>query len=109
MKDLLNSIYNFLVTNNFPTVLASMNKLDWSHVAKSGYTWLIGLPILIALIWTKKIKTIVALASSLLFLLLVRGTLSTVNGALSLHDLMIFLAGAVALIGVNLYFIFIRQ
>lgn len=109
MKDLLDSIVNFLAIHDLPSVLASIGELDWTRLAASGYTWLIGLPVLVMLIWTKSIKTIVALVSSFLFLLLVRNTLSPVDGALPLHDLLKFLAGAVLLVGVNLYFIFIRQ
>ncbi len=109
MKELLSDFYNFLVRYDFPTLLVAFRKLEWSHVAKSGYTWFIVLPILISLVWTKKYKAIVALVSSFLFLVLVQSTLSSVDGVLSLHDLFIFLSGAVVLIGINLYLIFIRE
>jgi hypothetical protein len=105
----LDKIYNFLATNDFPTLLASMRELDWDRVLKSGYTWLVVLPVLGALIWTKSIKTIVALVSVFLFLLLVQHTLSPAKEALQLNDLLTFIGGAAALVGVNIYFSFIRQ
>jgi hypothetical protein len=109
VKKILGYIYDFLAANDFSTVIAAFNKLDLSDIAKSVYTYMIILPILGFLLWTKRIKTIVALVSLFLFLLLIRNTISSTSETLSLHDLVTFLGGAVALIGVNLYFIFIRQ
>jgi hypothetical protein len=109
VKELVNDIYNFLATHDFPTVLEAFRKLEWSQVIRSGYTWFIVLPILIFLLWTKKFKTIVALVSFFLFLVLVQKTLSPPGGTLSLHDLFIFLSGAVVLVGINLYLIFVRE
>ena len=109
MKEVLNSIYNFLVTYDFPTLLACIRKADLGQVAASVYTWLIALPVLIVLIWTKSIKIIVALISLFLFVLLIRNTFSQAGETLPLRDLITFLGGSVALVGVNLYFIFIRQ
>ncbi|MGC9964075.1 MAG: hypothetical protein ABSE08_01590 [Syntrophobacteraceae bacterium] len=109
MKELLNHIYKFLATNDFPTMLAAIGELKWNQVARTWYTWLIILPVLIVLIWTKSIKSIVALVSIFLFLLLIQKTLSPAEGTLPLRDLLTFLAGAVALVGLNLYLIFIRE
>ena len=109
MKELLNYIYDFLAVNDFPTLLESARKLEWSLIAKSVYTWLLVLPILTFLIWTKKYKILSALASFFLFLLLVQKTVSPAGDTLSLHDLSIFLGGAVVLVGFNIYLIFVRQ
>ena len=109
MKKVLNSIYDFLATHDFPTLLEAIRKLEWSQIVRSAYTWLIVLPLLIYLIWTRKYKTIAALTSFFLFLLLIQKTLSPTGDALSLHDLFIFLGGAVALVGFNIYLIFVRQ
>jgi len=109
VTQLLNHIYDFLVKYDFPTLLESARKLEWSVIARSPYTWLIVLPILIYLVWTKKYKIIAAVASFFLFLLLIQKTVSPVGDTLSLHDLMIFLGGAVVLVGLNIYLIFVRQ
>lgn len=109
MKGLLNSIYDFLAAHDFLTVVAAFRKLEWSQVAKSSYTWFIILPLLTYLLWTKKYKIITAIASFFLFLLLIQRTLSPSGETLSLPDLLIFLSGAVALIGLNLYLLFIRE
>ncbi len=100
-----------LVTNDFHTLArVHFSKLEWSQIARSPYTWLIVLPLLIYLLWTKRFKTIIAIVSFFLFLLLIQKTISpSVAGTLSLHDLLIFLSGAVVLIGLNLYLLFVRQ
>jgi len=109
VKELLNHIYDFLVTHDFPTLLESSRKLEWSQVARSPYTWLVALPILIYLIWTKKFKILTAIASCILFVLLIQSTISTGEDTLSLHNLFVFLGGAMGLIGINIYLIFVRQ
>ena len=109
MKELLNRIYDFLASHDFPTLLEAIRKLEWSQVAISVYTWLIVLPLLIYLLWTKKYKIITAIVSFFLFLLLIQKTLAPAGEALSLHDLLIFLSGAVVLIGLNLYLLFVRE
>ncbi len=109
MTQLLNYIYDFLAQYDFPTLLESARKVEWNMVAGSVYTWLVALPILIFMIWTKKYKTIAAIASCFLFLLLIQKTVSPASDTLSLHDLLIFLGGAVVLVGFNIYLIFVRQ
>jgi len=109
VKELLHHIYDFLVTHDFPTLLESSRKLEWSQVARSYYTWLVALPILIFLIWTKKFKIITAIASFILFLLLVQRTIAPAGDTLSLTDLFTFLGGAMALFGINIFFLFVRQ
>jgi hypothetical protein len=109
VKGLLNSIYDFLAANDFPTIINAFSKLEWSQMAKSAYTWFIILPLLTYLLWTKKYKIITSIASFFLFLLLIHKTLSSSGETLSLKDLLIFLSGTVALIGLNLYLLFLRE
>lgn len=109
MEKLFHHILDFLAAHDFPTLMDAIHKLEWTQVLRNPFTWLVGLPILVFLIWTKKIKTLVAVVSCFLFLLLIQKTFSGADGMLSLHDLFIFLGGAVALIGVNLYLILVRQ
>jgi hypothetical protein len=109
VKELVNNIYDFLAAHDFPTLVEAMSKIEWSQVARSPYTWFIILPLLTYLIWTKKYKTITALASLFLFLLLVQRTLQSAGETLSLDNLLIFVSGTVALIGLNLYLVFVRE
>ena len=109
MKEILNRIFGFLAANDFPALLQKIGKLEWSQVMGSPYTWLVILPILTYLLWTKKFKLITAAVSFFLFLLLIQKTISPVGDTLSFHDLLIFLSGTVILIGLNFYLLFVRQ
>jgi hypothetical protein len=109
VKQLLQSIHDFLTANDSATLLDAYRKVEWSQVARSPYTWFIILPLVIYLFWTKKYKIITAIVSFVLFLVLLQRTVASSSEMLSLHDLLIFVSGTVVLIGVNLYLIFVRQ
>lgn len=109
VKAVLQRIWDFLADNDFDSIVEASRKLDWSQIAKSPYTWLIIVPFLIFLLWTKKYKIIIAIASFCLFILLIQKTLSHPGPTLALDDLLIFLAGAIALIGLNIYMFFVRE
>jgi hypothetical protein len=109
VKEVLMHIYHFLAAHDFITILKEIHKLDWMLIASSVYTWLVVLPILTYLLWTRKFKRITALGSLFLFLLLIQKTLSPAGENLSLRNLLIFLSGAVALVGLNLYLLFVRE
>lgn len=109
MKEIPANIYNFLASHDLPTVLQQIRKLDLAVVAKSIYTWLIVAPLCIYLLWTKKIKAIIALVSFFLFVLLAQKTLGQSSGQMDLHNVLVFIAGTVALIALNLYLLFVRE
>ena len=109
MKEYPLRVWNFFVTHDFPTLLEAIRQLQWSDVLRSAYTWLIVLPILAALFWTKSIKILVALVSLVAFLLLLQYTLPPASDKMALSDLLTFLGGFAAIAAINLYFIFIRE
>lgn len=109
MQQLLNRSYEFLRKYDFPTMLRAINKIEWRQAAVSPYTWLVVLPLMTFLLWTKRIKIIISIASFLAFSLLIGNNLSPAGETLSLHNVLVFLVGAAAVIGLNVYLIFIRQ
>lgn len=109
MSEILHRVSDFLTTWDFPTTLEALRKLEWGQVARSAYTWLVVMPILIFLLWTKKYKVLIAISSFFLFLLLIQRTIPPAGEMLSLHDLLIFVGGAAGLVGFNFYFLFVRQ
>ena len=109
MKEIPAQIYHFLTTNDLPTVLRQMRRLNLAAIAKSIYTWLVVAPICIYLLWTKKFKAIIALVSLCLFFLLIQMTLAKSGEHIDLHNILIFIAGTVALLAFNLYLFFVRE
>ncbi len=109
MKEYPHKIYEFMQTHDFPAMLAAFQKLELKDVLRSGYTWMIVLPILIFLLWTKKFKIILTMASCVAFLVLIKYTLTSTSETIPLHDLLVFAGGATAVIGFNLYMYFIHD
>ena len=109
MKEIPVQIYHFLATNDLPTVLRTISRVNPAAVAKSIYTWLVVVPICIYLLWTKKFKAMIAVASLFLFLLLAQKTLTQSGDSVNLHDVLVFIAGTVALIALNLYLVLVRE
>ncbi|MFZ2446568.1 MAG: hypothetical protein WAW37_09430 [Syntrophobacteraceae bacterium] len=109
MKEYLLRAWDFLVTHDFPTMLEAIRQLRWGDILRNAYTWLVVLPVLVALLWTKSIKILVALLSLVAFLLLIQYTLPPAGDKIPLSDILTFLGGFAALAAINLYFIFIRD
>lgn len=109
VKDLPHRLHEFLATNDFPTLLAAIDKFEWGQIVRSIYTWAFALPIFIYLVWTRKFKAIIALVSFALFIVLIQKTLAPAGDTLALNDLLIFVGGVAALVGLNFYMIFVRQ
>jgi hypothetical protein len=109
VNNLLQQAYDFLVVNDFPTLMELIRNLEWGVVLKSGYTWLILFPILAAIVWSKRFKFLVALASLVIFVMVLQYTLPPPDKKIMLEDLLVFLGGTFALLSANIYFIFIRD
>lgn len=109
MNEFLQRMFNFFVVNDFPTLLESIRHMKWGDVAKTPLLWLIGIPVLIALLWTKSYKLITALASLAALVVLLHYTLPPAGDKIPLHDLVIFSVGALALALLNLYLFFVRD
>ncbi len=114
MKESLVRMYHsackFLASHDLPTILRELHKIDLAVVAKNPYTWLVTVPIAISLLWKKKFKVIIALVSIFLFILLAQNTLASSSGSrVHLQDVLLFVGGTTALLGVNLYLLFIRE
>jgi hypothetical protein len=109
MKEFLQKIYNFLVVNDFPTLLESIRQIKWADFIKNPLAWLIILPITVALVWTKRFKIIAAIASFAAFLLLLQNTLPPMGDKIPLNDLVIFCGGAFGLVFFNLYIFIIKE
>ncbi len=109
MQNLFHRFIDFLAANDFLTLMESVRQLDWHNALKSGYTWLIVFPILVAIVWTKRFKFLLAMVSLVLFVVLLQYTLPPPDKKIMLDDLVTFLGGTFALVAANIYFLFIRE
>ncbi len=102
-------IVDFLKEHDIPHLLEHLRGLEWSDVLRSGYTWLVGAPLILIIILTKRFKLLIALISVVAFVFLVQFTLPASGEQMPLSSLLEFVGGAFAIIAVNLYFLLIRQ
>lgn len=89
--------------------MEAFRQLSWKDVTGSAYTWLIALPLLITLIWTKRFKLIIGVASFVVFLFLLQTALPPADGKVAIRDLLVFLGGTCGLLGINIYLFFVRD
>ncbi len=109
MKESMLQILDFLKEHDFPTFLEKTRGLEWQQVLHSGYTWLVAAPLLLFIILTKRFKLLLGLASIVAFVVLLQLTLPPYGDQMQLESLLEFVGGAMAIVGLNLYFLFIRQ
>jgi hypothetical protein len=109
MNEYLQRAYNFLVVNDFPTLLESIRQLKWGEVVRNPVVWLIVTPIVVALVWKKRFKLMVAFASFAALILLLQFTLPPAGDKIPLNDLVIFCGGALGLVLLNLYLLLVRE
>ncbi|MDR3566581.1 MAG: hypothetical protein P4L43_00990 [Syntrophobacteraceae bacterium] len=109
MKEVLTHIHNFMASQSLPTVLRELRSGKLDFLMKSAYTWLVVAAISMYLLWTRKFKAIIALASVFLFVLLAQKTLAQSGAPMDLRNVLTFVAGTAALVGLNLYLLFVRE
>lgn len=109
VKEYLLRIYDFFAVHDFPTLMESIRELNWGDIAGSIYTWLIAVPFLAFLAWTKRYKIIIAGISLGLLLLLLQRTLPPPGENIPLPDILLFIGGTFMLVVVNLYFLFMKD
>ncbi|MGC9195828.1 MAG: hypothetical protein ACP5IL_10290 [Syntrophobacteraceae bacterium] len=109
LHEILTQIYQYMASHDIQTLSRQISNLDMATLATSIYTWVIGVPILICLLWTKKFKLIIAFATFCLFLVLLQKTIMNSGDKVNLQNVLSFVGGTTALIALNLYLFFIRQ
>ncbi len=109
LKGYWDTFVDFLKTNDAATVGESMRQVDFAALLSSPLFWLIGIVILGLAIWRKQIKLMVLAISMVGFFFLLQSTLPVGGKSLSLDGLVKFGGGTLALIGINFYFLLIRE
>lgn len=109
MRKIWDAIVNFLVTYDSRKMSQLLADLKWEEVLRNPLVWLIGLPTLGYMLYRKKFKTLVLIASLAAFLYLLQITFPPSAQTIPLESLLRFIGGSVFLCVLNLYFLFVRQ
>ncbi len=108
LRKIWEAFINFLAAYDSSKIAELVRDLKWQEVAANPYVWLIGLPTLGYLLVRKRFKALMLLFSLVGFLYLLQHTLPSSGDNIPLDKLLTFVGGSVALVFVNLYFLFIR-
>lgn len=99
----------FLTDNDSSTVMESIRKIDYNELLGSPLFWFISIVLLALAIWRKQVKLMLLAASAVCFVFLLQNVLPTSGQTLSLDGLLKFGGGTLAIVGVNFYFLLVRQ
>jgi len=109
LKDYWNGFVGFLTEYDAMTIAEKIRQVDFNDLLTNPLFWLVGITLLALAVWRKQIKTMVFAASLVAFFFLLQNTLPAGGKGLSLEALLKFGGGTLALIGVNFYFLLIRE
>lgn len=109
LQEYWNEFVAFLTEYDAATLAETFRQIDVAALLTNPVFWLVGIVLLGLAIWRKQIKLMVFAASLVGFFFLLQNTLPAGGKALSLEALLKFGGGTLALIGVNFYFLLIRE
>jgi hypothetical protein len=107
--DFFKSVGAFLKAYDMDAFLELLRHFNWREAFSNPMVWLIGLPLIGFLVFKRMYRVIILLITTVAFMLLAQKTLSPPGQSMPLDDLVLFLVGSAGLLGVNVYFFFIRS
>ncbi len=109
MKELWDHVIRFLTNWDFPSLLHALRQLDPKEVAHNPVVWIVGVLVVVLMIWRKMFRLFLLLCSFVAFLFLLQATVGSPGESMPLRDVLTFVGGSLILIGVNLYFLLMRD
>jgi hypothetical protein len=103
-------IKNFVLEYDLQKLMELLRNVDWRKTLSTPEVWFVGVPVLGLLVWKRKFRLMLFLVSVVAFTFLIPLTLPAKTGdSIPLEKLLMFLGGSLALVLINLYFIFVRR
>ena len=99
----------FLLEYDLPKIQEVFRNLDWGKVLSIPEVWFVAVPILGIMIWKRKFRLMLFMASLVAFTFMLPYAMPAAGEAVPLTKLLTFLGGALALVLINLYFVFVRR
>lgn len=109
MKTWWQLLIHFFKTYDTQRVVNAVDRLSWQDVTGHPWIGLLGAGVLVYLVWMRRLRFLLLLASAVVFVHLLLAAFPGTGGAIPLHKLLIFIGGCVGLVVVNLYFWMIRE
>lgn len=108
LKVIWQSFTGFLAEYDSHKITEIFRDLDWHEVVHTPLVWLVGLPILGYLVWKRRFQTLLLIFSLIAFVALLLSVLPSAGQPIPLSKIVAFIGGSLALVLVNLYFLFVR-
>lgn len=102
-------LIGFFQKYNTQGVADAVQRLSWQGVIGHRWISLLGAGLLVYLLWTRRFRFLLLLASVVVFVYLLTGTLPGPGAAIPLNKILSFIGGCVLLVVVNLYFWMVRE
>jgi hypothetical protein len=102
-------IKEFLLEYDVHKLQELLRNVDWQETLRIPEVWFIGVPVLGLLVWKRKFRLMLFLASIVVFTFLLPLAMPGPGEAVPLEKLLIFLGCSLALVLLNLYFVFVRR
>ena len=83
--------------------------MDWDSLMLSPWLWAAGVALLVLVVWKRRVSFLILAVSFVLFVVLLKNSLPQSDQPMPLSKLLEFIGGTGLLIGVNLYFLVIRE
>lgn len=103
------SLKKFLLEWDLLKVQEAVRDLDWGKVLATPAVWLVSVPVLGYMVWKRQFRMMLLLASLLVFTLMLPQMMPADGETIPFSKLILFLGGTLALVLINLYFLFVRR
>jgi hypothetical protein len=109
LNKLFSQLWEFIKTYDILKILQIIRSINWIELAKSPITWAVVAVALLVIVLTKRYKYIIVLLSVVAFAFLIDKTLPTQLENVELKNIVGFFVGAVVIVGIDFYLLFIRE
>jgi hypothetical protein len=109
IKNIWGSFVQFLSEYNVEKIVQAIQQLDWHALLTNPVAWMIAIPLLIFIIWKRRLNLLILFCSFIVFAYLLQNTLPPAGESVPLNKLLEFLGGSVVLLAVNIYFLILRE
>ena len=103
------ALKKFLLEYDLLKIQEAVRDLDWGKVLATPAVWLVSVPVLGYMVWKRKFRMMLLLASLLVFTLMLPQMMPADGETIPFSKLILFLGGTLALVLINLYFLFVRR
>jgi len=109
ITSLFSNLWEIIKTYDLQKILDLIHSINWLELMNSPVAWLVLIAVLLVIIISKRYRYVLVVLSIAVFIYLVDKTLPAQLENVELKNLIGFFAGTVAIVGINFYFLVVRE